>query len=70
MMSGDGQPKHQMAESAGSCASDSSRVATTRSGNVMYRVLPNCIAKAKGERAPLIGGAVLRTPDLSSLTVR
>jgi hypothetical protein len=33
------------------------------------RVLPNCMAKAKGERAPLIGGAVLRTPDLSSLTV-
>jgi hypothetical protein len=27
------------------------------------------MAKAKGERAPLIGSAVLRTPDLSSLTV-
>lgn len=34
------------------------------------RVLPNCMAKAKGERAPLVGAAVLRTPDLSALTVR
>lgn len=33
------------------------------------RVLPNCIAKAKGERSLLVGAAVLRTPDLSSLTV-
>lgn len=28
------------------------------------------MAKAKGERAPLVGAAVLRTPDLSSLTVQ
>ncbi len=28
------------------------------------------MAKAKGERGPLVGAAVLRAPDLSALTVR
>ena len=36
----------------------------------LRRVFPNCLAKAKGERVPLVGAAVLRAADLSSLTTR